>query len=195
MNRRIVAGLLAVTALALTGCGAKKHGTAAPAPSDTSAALSTGSAPRVPSPLKTDSILADACATISSSGQTDLGLGEGRPRTGSGGPSCTYQEAADPSNQIDVTTVTANKNGLSDVYDTKDNDEYFGESQIGGYPAVFAAVKDYRHDGQCGLWVGVTDELAVQIMIQYGHGPGVQDPCSVATKYGEAMISTLKEKS
>ncbi len=195
MNRRLVLPLLAVTAaaLVLTGCTGKRNGSASPAPSsDASSAPSTGAAPRVPSPLDTSKIESDACAMISSSGRSDLKLGDGAPRQGPAGPSCTFQEAADPSNQIDATTVTANKNGLSDVYDTKANDEYFGETQVGDYPAVFAAVKDYRTDGQCGLWIGVTDQLAVQIMVQYGHGPGVGDPCSVATKFGEAVVSTLK---
>lgn len=195
MNRRLALSVLAVTAtaLVLTGCAAKKRGSAAPAPTDTSAsAPSTGAAPRVPSPLNTAKIEANACDALSSTDRSDLKLDGGAPRQGPAGPSCTYLESADPSNQIDVTTVTENKNGLSDVYDTKANDEYFGESQIGGYPAVFAAVKDYRNDGQCGLWIGVTDQLAVQIMVQYGHGPGVQDPCSVASKFGEAMVSTLK---
>jgi len=198
VNRRLALPVLAVTAtaLVLTGCTAKHRGSAAPAPTATgdssSSAPSTGAAPRVPSPLKTSKIEANACDTLSSTDRGDLKLDGGAPRQGPAGPSCTYLEAADPGNQIDVTTVTANKNGLSDVYDTKANDEYFGETQIGGYPAVFAAVKDYRHDGQCGLWIGVTDQLAVQIMVQYGHGPGVQDPCGVATKFGEAVVSTLK---
>ncbi|MEV5715296.1 DUF3558 domain-containing protein [Amycolatopsis mediterranei] len=197
MNRRLIAvPALAFAVLALTGCAGKTRGTANPAPStaesSSEATRSTAdTAPRVPRPLDTASITADACATIDASGRSTLSLGEGAPRTTGNGPSCTFQEAADPGNQIDVTTVTANKNGLQDVYDTKANDAYFGESQAYGYPSVYAAAVDGRKSGKCGLFVGVTDQLAVNILVQYDHGAGASDPCSVAQKFGEAMIHAL----
>lgn len=200
MNRRLLAlGALLCAVLAVAGCSSRTNGTPNPAPStaDSSSSSSSesggGSAPKVPSPLNTASITSDACATLSASARSGLGLGDGRPRGTSNGPSCTFQEAADPGNQIDVTTVTANKNGLSDVYDTKSNDAYFEDTRIGGYPAVHAAAVDDRANGKCGLFVGVTDQLAVNILVQYDHGAGASNPCSVADKFGEAMISTLKE--
>ncbi|HET6703426.1 DUF3558 domain-containing protein [Amycolatopsis sp.] len=197
MNRRLLAvPALALTVFALAGCGGTTRGTANPAPStaeSSSEAAGGGSAPKVPSPLNTASITSDACATLSSSARSSLGLGDGTPRTTGNGPSCTFQEAADPGNQIDVTTVTANKNGLSDVYDTKANDAYWEETQIGGYPAVYAAALDGRKSGKCGLFVGVTDELAVNILVQYDNGAGAADPCPVAQKFGESMVQTLKE--
>ncbi|MGW3964282.1 DUF3558 domain-containing protein [Amycolatopsis sp. NPDC005003] len=197
MNRRLIAvPALACAVLALAGCGAKTRGTANPAPStavSSSEAAGGGSAPKVPSPLNTASITSDACATLSASARSSLSLGQGEPRSTGNGPSCTFQETADPGNQIDVTTVTANKNGLSDVYDTKANDAYWEETQIGGYPAVYAAALDSRNKGKCGLFVGVTDELSVNILVQYDHGAGASDPCPVAQKFGEAMVQTLKE--
>ncbi|MEU0530561.1 DUF3558 domain-containing protein [Amycolatopsis tolypomycina] len=197
MNRRLIAvPAVALTVLALAGCSGKTRGTANPAPSTAESsgqAAGGGSAPKVPSPLNTASITSDACATLSSSARSTLSLGAGSPRSTDNGPSCTFQEAADPGNQIDVTTVTANKNGLSDVYDTKANDAYWEETQISGYPAVYAAAVDGRKSGKCGLFVGVTDELAVNILVQYDNGAGAADPCPVAQKFGEAMVQTLKE--
>lgn len=200
MNRRLLAvPAVAFAVLAVAGCTGKTGGTPNPAPTsaETSSSDSSdgggGSAPKVPSPLNTASITSDACATLSASARSTLGLGEGTPRTTSNGPSCTFQEADDPGNQIDVTTVTANKNGLSDVYDTKGNDAYFEETQISGYPGVYAAALDDRSSGKCGLFVGVTDELSVNILAQYDHGAGASDPCPVVAKFGEAMIQTLKE--
>ncbi|UOX87288.1 DUF3558 domain-containing protein [Amycolatopsis sp. FBCC-B4732] len=196
MNRRLLAvPALACAVLAVAGCGGKTRGTANAAPSTAESSSETRSvadtAPRVPSPLNTGSITSDACATQSASTRSELGLGEGEPRTTGNGPSCTFTEAADPGNQIDVTTVTANKNGLQDVYDTKANDAYWGETQAAGYPAVYAAAVDDRKSGKCGLFVAVTDELAVNILVQYDNGAGASDPCSVAQKFGEAMIHTL----
>ncbi|MFB9684730.1 DUF3558 domain-containing protein [Amycolatopsis plumensis] len=197
MNRRLIAvPALAVAALALTGCAGKTRGTANPAPSTAESGSETtrstaDTAPRVPSPLNTASITSDACTTLTASARSDLGLGEGQPRTTGNGPSCTFQEAADPGNQIDVTTVTANKNGLQDVYDTRANDAYFGETQAYGYPGVYAGPVDARNNGKCGLFVAVTDQLTVNILVQYDHGPGVSDPCSVAMKFGESMIRSL----
>ena len=166
MNRRLLAvPALACAVLALAGCSGKTRGTANPAPStaesgsETTSRSTADTAPRVPSPLNTASITSDACATMNASGRSSLGLGEGQSRSTGNGPSCTFQEAADPGNQIDVTTVTANKNGLQDVYDTKANDAYFGETQAYGYPGVYAGAVDGRQSGKCGLFVAVTDQL------------------------------------
>ncbi|WP_329053573.1 DUF3558 domain-containing protein [Amycolatopsis sp. NBC_01488] len=199
MNRRLLAvPALVFAVLAVGGCSAKTRGTANPAETTDSSSSETSrsaadSAPRVPEPLNAANITSDACTTINADGRATLSLGDGTSRSTANGPSCTFQEAADPGNQIDVTTVTANKNGLQDVYDTKANDAYFGETQADGYPAVYAAALDDRKDGKCGLFVGVTDQLAVNILVQYDHGSGASDPCSVAQKFGEAMIHTLKE--
>jgi hypothetical protein len=197
VNRRLLAvPALAFAVLAVAGCSSRTGGTANPAPSAEPSGSDTsqpagGSAPRVPSPLNSTSITSDACATLNAAGRSTLSLGDGTPRSTANGPSCTFQEAADPGNQIDVTTVTANKHGLQDVYDTKANDAYFDETQVSGYPAVYAAAADDRKDGKCGLFVGVTDELSVNILVQYDNGAGASDPCPVAQKFGESMVQTL----
>jgi hypothetical protein len=197
VNRRLLAApALAFAVLAVAGCSSRTGGTANPAPTADSSGSETSrsaadSAPRVPSPLNAANITSDACTTIDATGRSKLSLGDGTPRTTANGPSCTFQEAADPGNQIDVTTVTANKNGLQDVYDTKANDAYFEETQAYGYPAVYAAAVDDRKDGKCGVFIGVTDELAVNILVQYDNGAGATDPCAVAQKFGESMIQTL----
>ncbi|WP_328446805.1 MULTISPECIES: DUF3558 domain-containing protein [unclassified Amycolatopsis] len=197
MNRRLLAvPALAFAVLAVAGCSSRTGGTANPAPTADSSGSETSrsaadSAPRVPNALNAANITSDACTTIDATGRSKLSLGDGTPRTTANGPSCTFQESADPGNQIDVTTVTANKNGLQDVYDTKANDAYFEETQAYGYPAVYAAAVDDRKDGKCGVFIGVTDELAVNILVQYDNGAGASDPCSVAQKFGESMIQTL----
>ncbi|WP_409489594.1 DUF3558 domain-containing protein [Amycolatopsis sp. cmx-11-12] len=198
MRRSLV--LVFAAAALVAGCSGTKSGTASSEPSYTTGAGSpsassgsSGSAPKVPSPLKTSSIESDACSALSAAKRSELGLGEGEPRTTSVGPGCSIFAADDRLNQIEISPVLANKNGLSDVYDTKANDEYFEPTEVGGYPAVYAAALDGRKSGKCGLFVGVTDQLAVNILVQYDNGPGASDPCPVALKVGEAMIQTLKE--
>ncbi|MFD5243125.1 DUF3558 domain-containing protein [Amycolatopsis sp. NPDC058340] len=197
--RRSLVLLLAAGAL-VAGCSGTKNGTASSEPSYTTGAGapsassgSSGSAPKVSNPLKTSSIESDACAALSAAKRTELGLGEGERRTTSAGPGCSIFAADDKLNQIEISPVLANKNGLSDVYDTKANNEYFEPTEVAGYPAVYAASLDHRKNGKCGLFVGVTDQLSVNILVQYDNGPGASDPCPVALKVGEAMIETLKE--
>lgn len=192
--RRSLVLLIAAGAL-VAGCSGTTSGTASTAPSSAPAESSgsSGSAPKVASPLNTSAIESNACSALSAAKRTELGLGEGEQRTTSVGPGCSLFAADDRLNQIEISPVLANKNGLSDVYDTKANNEYFEPTEISGYPAVYAASLDARKSGKCGLFVGVTDQLAVNILVQYDNGPGASEPCPVAQKVGEAMIETLKE--
>jgi ABC-type Fe3+-hydroxamate transport system substrate-binding protein len=192
--RRSLVLLLAAGAL-MAGCSGTKSGTATTASSSAPAESSgsSGSAPKVASPLNTASIESNACSALSAAKRSELGLGEGEQRTTSVGPGCSVFAADDRLNQIEISPVLANKNGLSDVYDTRANNEYFEPTEISGYPAVYAASLDARKSGKCGLFVGVTDRLAVNILVQYDNGPGASEPCPVAQKVGEAMIETLKE--
>ncbi|OOC05418.1 DUF3558 domain-containing protein [Amycolatopsis azurea] len=198
MRRSLV--LLVAAGALVAGCSGTKNGTATSEPSYTTGAGSpsassgsSGSAPKVSNPLKTSSIESDACAALSAAKRAELGLGEGERGTTSAGTGCSLFAADERLNQIDISPVLANKNGLSDVYDTKANNEYFEPTEVGGYPAVYAASLDHRKNGKCGLFVGVTDQLSVNILVQYDRGPGASDPCPVALKVGEAMIQTLKE--
>ncbi|MFE0019982.1 DUF3558 domain-containing protein [Amycolatopsis sp. NPDC059021] len=197
MSRRPLLFVVAAAALTVAGCSGTTGGTASPAPASATdsntGGSGGGSAPKVPAPLNVSSIQSNACATLSSAKVSQLKLSPGTPRTGSAGPSCTFTYADDHGNQIDVSTVTANKNGLSDVYDTKANDEYFEPTQIAGYPAVYAAALDHRGKGKCGLFVGVTDQLSVNILAQLDNGADAKTPCPVVAKVGEAIVQTLKE--
>lgn len=195
--RRSLVLLLAAGAL-VAGCSGTKNGTASSEPTYTTGSPgassgSSGSAPKVSNPVNTASIESNACSALSAAKRTELGLGEGEQRTTSVGPGCSIFAADDRLNQIEISPVLANKNGLSDVYDTKANNEYFEPTEVAGYPAVYAASLDARDKGKCGLFVGVTDQLAVNILVQYDNGPGASAPCPVALKVGEAMIETLKE--
>ncbi|WP_410660133.1 DUF3558 domain-containing protein [Amycolatopsis sp. lyj-112] len=192
--RRSVVLLLAAAAL-VAGCSGTKSGTASTAPSSAPAESSgsAGAAPKVSNPLNTTAIDSDACAALSAAKLAELGYGEGEKRTTSRGPGCSLFAQDDRLNQVEVSSVTDASDGLEAVYAKRADDAYFEETQVSGYPAVYAEAIDGRPNGKCGLFVGVSDQRVVYILVQYDNGAGASAPCPVALKVGEAMIETLKE--
>ncbi|WIY04502.1 DUF3558 domain-containing protein [Amycolatopsis mongoliensis] len=205
MNRRLVLPGLALVVLALAGCTSTTGGTANPAASGTSdSATSTDGgggdgAPKVSSPLDPAKLKSDPCSVLSASQRSTLGLEDGTPRTSEAGATCAWIYTSDEtrSSRIDI-AADPNTDGLAGIYDLyakggKDQYEYWEPADVSGYPAVYAATKDFRAQGQCKLLVGVTDTQAVQVFTQIGNGPGATQPCPYAEKAAEAMIQTLKE--
>ncbi|MFG1646332.1 DUF3558 domain-containing protein [Amycolatopsis sp. NPDC049252] len=191
---RFAAGAFAALAL-LTACTGKTgsgttSGSASPVP--TGEAADNG-APKVPAPLDADGILADPCSALSAAQQDDIGMVKpGSAEQGPTGPECRWKSTASPLNSAEVSPFTANKNGLSDIYAQKASSAYFEPLTIAGYPAVSTNVSDLRSDGDCPLWVGVSDQLVVVVTAQLGEGKNRATPCVVAQRVAEAMIQHLK---
>ncbi|TQJ03810.1 DUF3558 domain-containing protein [Amycolatopsis cihanbeyliensis] len=151
-----------------------------------------GAAPRVPNPLPVDGILADPCNALSAAQLSRIGLdAPGTKRETRTGSECVWKSAAFQDNSVSISPMTANDNGLDGIYANEPEDEYFEPTTIGGYPAVYANVIDSRSNGDCVLWVGVTDELAVSVITQIARGPNETDPCPVNERVGTAMIEQL----
>ncbi|MBB2933181.1 hypothetical protein FHX82_000201 [Amycolatopsis bartoniae] len=165
-------------------------------PTSGSAATSSSAAqlaPSVPNPLPTDALVADPCSALSASQVTQIGLtGSGDVTQNDAGSSCTWKSATSSLNSVFVAPLKANKNGLGDIYANKAKDQYFEPTTISGYPAVYAGISDTRSDGDCSLWVGVTDELAVNVQTQIGSGPNKSNPCPVTERVATAMIQHLQ---
>ncbi|TNC27238.1 DUF3558 domain-containing protein [Amycolatopsis alkalitolerans] len=198
-TRAIQLGAAALAAAgALSACsGGTDVGSIPPATSGAAASSSSAEqlAPRVPSPLPTDALVTNPCTGALSVDQVyKQGLNSpGTPRQNQQtGPSCTWKSAAYDVNSVSITAVTPNKNGLSDIYANKPKDKYFEPTTIAGYPAVYADVQDGRSDGECSLWVGVTDQLAVYVLTQLGAGPNKSNPCPVAERVATAMVQHLQ---
>jgi hypothetical protein len=193
-----------MTGVISAGCGVKQGdaGNVAPMSSQPTSARaaspggdtgSTGSAPRVNRPLNPAPLLIDACAALSPSQLSSLGLEAGKPRTIETGKTCSWRYKDGTSNTVNISPIEPNKNGLSDIYDQRDQKAYFEPTQIADYPAVYADITDDRFRGVCALQVGVTDQLAVFILTQLDYGTDAHKPCPVADKIGAAMIETLKK--
>jgi hypothetical protein len=192
MNRRRILPWLAAGALVLAGCGANSDHPAGP---ESTADGGRRAAPKVSSPLDPAELRSDPCSVLSSSQRSALGVEAGRPRSST----CAWVYADDEtrSSRVDI-AADPNTDGLSGIYQLyagsgTDQYEYWEPAEVAGYPAVYAATKDFRAKGQCKLLVGVTDSQAVQVFAQIGNGPGATHPCPYALKAAEAMIETLKE--
>ncbi|WP_370945782.1 DUF3558 domain-containing protein [Amycolatopsis sp. cg5] len=197
MNRALT---ISVTALALgaalAGCN-KSNTSGLPMNTPTSESNSavdsgSGSAPRVPAPLNTASLLSDACTGLSSSAVSQLQLKTGYTKTNNSGPTCAWDSSVSQFDTVSISPITSSKTGLSNIYDRKDKQEYFEPTSIGGYPAVFADPVDRRKDGRCSLHVAVTDELEVLVFTQLSKSKAATNPCPVAEDVATAMIDTLK---
>jgi hypothetical protein len=204
--RRVFSITFAVlmAAVVSAGCGVKEGdaGNVAPMSSQPNSARaaapggdtgSTGSAPSVDRPLNPAPLLTDACAALSPSQLSTLGLKAGKPRTIETGKTCSWRYADGTSNTVNISPIEPNKNGLSDIYEQGEQKAYFEPTQIAGYPAVYADITDDRFRGRCALDVGVTDHLAVFILTQLDDGNDARKPCPVADKIAAAMIETLKK--
>lgn len=205
MHRGLRIGTVAVAAIgALAACsgggsvGGNPPASSAPssAGAQTSAATGTANgAPKVATPLRTDGIAANPCSALTTAQMTELGVAPpGRSSTTQAGPSCMWQAAANPSNSASIGVMTANKNGLSDIYANHSDGKYayFEPVPVDGYPGVYAEQADERAKGYCSVWIGVTDQLAVGVSVILLSGANQAHPCDSANKIGTAMIEHLK---
>jgi hypothetical protein len=205
--------VIGVVVLGLAGCTTSDAGTPKPGrdssrstaptgtgPSESSAPSSeedTYGAPRVESPLDATKFLADPCAVLTPAQLPTFGVSQpGRGDTGSEiaktvGPLCIW--TADPAvdSTISVAWQSGNKNGLADLYRLRDRSEYFEETAVGGYPAVFNDAIDSRAEGYCTISVGISDALTFT-----ASETGKLDAdgaCARAEQVAMAAIATLKE--
>jgi hypothetical protein len=115
----------------------------------------------------------------------------GNGRDGDGlGPRCAWHGAT---GSIGVGFLTRNKGGLSDTYRGRDLEAYFEETTVDGYPAVFVDAIDSRPRGNCGLVVGISDTLTIDVLEQ-----GRLDAagaCARVKQVAAAVIATMKAGS
>ncbi|WP_236790381.1 DUF3558 domain-containing protein [Amycolatopsis sp. GM8] len=182
----------------LSACsGGTDAGSIPPATPNSGAATSDSSggdlAPRVPSSLPTNTLLSDPCNALSADQVRTIGLtGPGARADDQTGPSCKWRSTSYDSNVVFVGALTANKNGLNDIYANQPKDKYFEPTTINGYPAVYADVTDNRSGGDCTLWVGVTDQLSAYVSGQIIDGPNKSNPCPVVERVATAMVQHLQ---
>jgi hypothetical protein len=201
---RLAVGVLAAGALTAAGCGIVPHGSATSGSPTADSSTSgtdddTRSAPSVSRPLDPARLASDPCSALTSAQRSTLGLEDGRSRSNEAGSACAwiYRDDDTRSSRVDV-ALDPNSAGLAGIYKLYAEGgtaryEYWEPTDVSGYPAVYAATKDFRTKGQCKLLVGVTDTRAVQVFTQIGKGPGATGPCPYALKTAQAVIATLQQ--
>ncbi|MFI9388622.1 DUF3558 domain-containing protein [Kutzneria sp. NPDC052558] len=195
----VVLGTTAVAALA-SGCSP----TPSPTPTgtttttDSDSAASSG-APKVKTPLDTMKFQAAPCSTLTSAQVQSVGINAQASTADVAtalGPGCRWTQN-DGGTGFTVQFVTSNTKGLSTLYAQKDslNDGgYFTPiADIQGYPAVLYSPVDDRSSGTCGVAVGVSDTLDYSVALTSATtAPSRSDPCPVAEKIADLVMTTLR---
>jgi hypothetical protein len=207
MRVRIVVATVSVVAVILAGCSAAESGqpTVAPGtgqesggsqPSTPPSEDNMYGAPRVSDPLNATRFLARPCDVLTQSQMKTFGISKpGKPDTESEianrvGPGCTWTADSAVNSTIGFGFTTGNKHGLSDIYRGRSRFDYFEETTVEGYPAVFNGAPDSRAQGVCGITVGITDTLTFLLSEQGGRKG--QGSCDRAKQVAAAVIATLK---
>jgi hypothetical protein len=112
------------------------------------------------------------------------------PTAEQAGPFCTWTADSAVNSTAGVGFITGNKQGLSDVYRGRSRFEYFEETSVAAYPAVFASLHDGRAQGACDIAVGISDTLIFRASEQGGRKG--QGACDRAKQVAAAVIVTLK---
>ena len=205
VSRHCGAAAVVLTALCVSACSGTTGGTAAPAappPVPSSPVAADPNVPKVAAPLDVSAYTAKPCDTVPAAVLSSLDYtAPGQPHTGSAGdtaagPYCAWIAGAEGLS-VQVGLLTGNRDrgigGLAGLYAGKASGQVgFLEPapDVAGYPAVYTDLRDRRASGDCGLDVGVADDLVFSVSAQ-GY-QGQQDSCQVAGKVAAAVVSTLK---
>ncbi len=191
-NRLLGMSLCLVTAVtALTACATVTRGAARPATHLTTSGPAKPAAPRVSHPLYPAKLVATPCSSLTASDLT--GLGVTRPLDAAhrddNGTGCTWTSTSGRS--VGVSWITANKNGLSDLYANQSTYGYWQPTTVADYPAVYGdPLGDVRSHGDCVLNVGINDRLV--FFIQYERPLEPAQACPLAAKAATYVITNLE---
>lgn len=210
MNRRqtsrvLVSGLAAMFTLSACSGSAGGHPTpedppqsnTAPSQASTSNEPDHTAAPTVHNPLDVSDLKDDPCTALSDPQQDKLHLRTGTEKKGKIGPYCIYKYANDSENSVSVGISKPLRGGLADVYAKQEALGRFEPTTIAGYPAAYASPYQDRSDqGECQLYVGLTDTDAARLTVYLYEGThDYSRPCDVADLTAKTVIQHLKDGS
>lgn len=198
MKRRLPVLLcgLAYFALTLSGCTIGQSGLPQPQSQDSPppGTRSTGSqaaAPAVTHPLDASAMVGDPCSSLSTADVTALGLSNAKSRPGAGSfgrTGCTW--AGDSGGIVNINWVTADRNGLSDLYAKSSTIAYWQPTAVGSYPAAYGdSISDSRSQGSCVLSTAVSNQLYFFAQIDNPVNPGRS--CALAATAAADVIKNL----
>jgi hypothetical protein len=193
--------------MALVGCsGNPTTGTAGPTTassgSPASQTLPYAGAPDVSHPLPASVVAGDPCNDALTPAQVKEALGtevSGQPGSTPGlGRKCDWANL-DTTAVVTVFFITETHQGLSDLYaNTKPQAKVWKVlPDIQGFPAVaYLSADGGDQKSTCGVSVGLANDVAVDVELALSRAKvGTVDPCSVAPKAADAVVTTLRQKA
>jgi hypothetical protein len=205
MTSRTTQLVVALTVVAAaSACTNAADGTPRPAPDgggpSTSASESSNSVPttspddnvpQVDSPLDASSFVAAPCTSLTDEQRTAFNVGAGKPHGGGNlPPGCGW---FGDDGAVGVGWLEQNENGLADTYLRRDEDAYFVETEVDGYPGVFTDLTDGRPSGRCGVVVAVSDTMTFYASVNAG--PVGDAACDKAKQVAAAILDTVRAGS
>jgi uncharacterized protein DUF3558 len=169
-------------------------GSSTSSPSTTSS-LPFAGAPKVAEPLDVSRFVADPCLALSSSQVAQLKVGQGKKSQGNLGPVCDWRNVTAGSD-VNVEFLSDSREGLSAVYRAHDEGKFemFEPApEVSGLPAVYTAKEGEKSLGMCFVYIGLSDELALQLgTTQSLAKQGSSDPCDATKAVAQLVLQTMK---
>ncbi len=185
--------LCLVVAAALTGCATTTTGIATRTTSGRPAVrqLAIPHAPKVVRPLDPSAMVSAPCTSLTTTELVTLDVT--RPisvaHSATAGTRCTW--TGDSGGSVGVSWISADSNGLSDLYAQQSIYGYWQPTSVAGYPAVYGdPLGDQRPHGECVLNVGANDHLL--FFVQYERPLEPAKGCPLAASAAADVIANLK---
>jgi hypothetical protein len=207
VKKSLFGASLVLVCLVSVACSSEKGGTATPVQTSTSSSGSSADpdVPKVSIPLDVSKYEGDPCQIVSKDLLSSLQYadpGKYYPRDDNvpdrkAGPSCSWILSGEGVS-LQVVIGTGNRDrgtgGLAGLYAAHESGTVLKflepAPDVEGYPAIYIDTSDRRPKGNCGLQIGVADDLAIDVATE-GY-QGQSDSCGAAQQVAAAIVKTLK---
>lgn len=192
-----------------SGCSSEESGTPSAQVPETSE-VSSSTDPslggyEIPEPLELSPFSSRPCDLVAQDILDELGydpegtakLEESDAVAARGGPYCFWRARESGEGTLTVTILSGNAErgfgGLSGLRSLYEQGEfaYWEDATVLDYPAAYVSQWDRRADGECGISVGVSEEMAFSVMAGFYR----EDPdraCSVVSEVAEDVVGNLR---
>ena len=181
------------TATSVSGVGPAS--TTDPQQSSTTSSLPFAGAPKVSTPLDATKFLNDPCLALTSGQVAQLQVGQGKESQGPLGNKCEWVNH-ESLGYVNVQFLAKFREGLSAVYKANDDGKYAvfePVADVAGFPAVVAGQQNDQNSGICIMFIGLSDDLAMQLGVRESESKrGTVEPCDVTKAVAPLVLETMK---
>jgi hypothetical protein len=182
--------------------GSSNSSTRAPSGSNSSTeaapSVPFAGAPGVATPLTAEKFRNDPCLALTDQQIQQLEVGSGKKTEEALGMDCIWRKPGDIAS-INLYFLSNSNEGLSAYYQAHQRGEYDRFEPVGevaGFPAVFLGDAGDAARGVCYMYIGLSNQLAVQVTVQQStEKTGTVDPCEVTKAVSQLMLENIKAGS